>query len=225
MNKYLLLFLISLVIYGCSPISIYNTKMERINKFHEKLSKDNVHSKREKDLAYWRKIKKEFPDYAYSINSIIDSVTSYYELLNGGGDVGEYARKLDMDITTFWSQLRSDAANENARWATGMQNAGKVMLDYQRQQNQYYQNLNDSINTRTATEGCTSDYDCGLDTVCIKKPYDIQGVCGESYDAKGRRTYQKDKDSFKAGTMECTSSLDCPTSFHCDPTYKKCLRK
>lgn len=222
-NKYFLLFLLSFFMYGCSPISIYNTKVERINKFHEKLSKDNVHSKREKDLAYWRKIKKEFPDYAYSVNNIIDGVTNYYELLNRGEDVGEYGRKLDIDMTNFWSQLRSDTASENARWATGMQNAGKAMLDYQHQQNQYYQNLNNSIKQRDKG-GCGSDYDCDFGKVCIKQPYDVQGVCGKSYDEKGSPTYRKNPDSYKPGSRECDSSLDCPTGFYCDGVYRKCMK-
>lgn len=220
-NKYLLLFLLSFVIYGCSPVSIYNTKVERINKFHEKLSKDNVHSKREKDLAYWRKIKKEFPDYTNIINNIIDGVTNYYDLLNGSGDMGEYGRKLDTDITNFWSQLRSDTANENARWATGMQNMGNAMLDYQHQQNEYYRNLNKS---RVTNGGCHTDYDCTIGEVCIKPLNDTEGVCGKSYDEKGYPTYRKNPDSWRPGAKECEFYLDCPQGFHCDFNYFKCVK-
>lgn len=224
-NCLLILVVMTLcTIISCSPVDIYNTRIKRIDAYAKKVDGKDW-TLRQKKIAFWYKTKKEFPDYSEQANSIIDSINTYFDKLEAGRDTTEDYNRVNQMSSNFWNQIKTDTQSANERWSQGMQNAGRALLEYQWQQNQYYQNLNDSINTRTTTIGCRSDYDCDLGKVCIKKPYDIQGVCGESYDAEGYRTYQKDPDSFRLGTKECTSSLDCPTSFHCDPTYKKCLRK
>lgn len=77
-----------------------------------------------------------------------------------------------------------------------------------------------------ASTDCWSDFDCGMGYICVKAPYQTRGVCMRSVDEFGVQQYDLPRlDSiFPKDDGDCNFDTDCPMGFHCDLTYKACIR-
>jgi hypothetical protein len=76
---------------------------------------------------------------------------------------------------------------------------------------------------------CYSDFGCGIGSKCVKAPLQSQGVCMQTVDDYGTRTYDMPKLKSIEPNMnidgECQFNTDCPIGFECNKTYKVCVKK
>jgi len=73
---------------------------------------------------------------------------------------------------------------------------------------------------------CDSDYDCGAGFSCLKELYASSGVCVESYNAQGVRSYSPDVNSTLPNLeASCQVITDCPVGFFCDQKYGRCIKQ
>jgi len=75
---------------------------------------------------------------------------------------------------------------------------------------------------------CSSDFDCGIGSQCVKAPFESSGACMKSVDEDGVRQYNMpDLDSVGPNmntSGECDFSTDCPVGFQCDSRLKVCVQ-
>lgn len=77
------------------------------------------------------------------------------------------------------------------------------------------------------SDGCTSDYSCGVGYTCVKARYSSNGICMTSVDRDGVKTLNvPNSNSIGVRTSEgCHSIADCPAGFECDYTLKACVKR
>ncbi|TAL25508.1 MAG: hypothetical protein EPN94_05045 [Nitrospirae bacterium] len=107
MKKYMLVIILSLVFYSCSPAYTYRSKVESLQEYKDNLI---IKESSEKDINinYWTAVKKEFPDYA----AVIDTIMLV------GNDIADMKEKdmITIDdkiaynkmVSDFWNKLKSD---------------------------------------------------------------------------------------------------------------------
>ncbi|MHB8790174.1 MAG: hypothetical protein ACYDBT_09865 [Desulfobulbaceae bacterium] len=85
----------------------------------------------------------------------------------------------------------------------------------------------ESVNSYQSN-GCSSDYECGIGKKCVKAPLKSQGVCMKTVDEFGVYTYEVPNSSSIGINMDlqgkCTLETDCPVGFRCDNEYKACVK-
>jgi hypothetical protein len=76
--------------------------------------------------------------------------------------------------------------------------------------------------------GCSSDYNCGIGQICTKAPLSSGGVCMDAVDRNGMKTFPiKDPSSVLPNMTvdgQCSTNMDCPTTFRCDSHLKVCTK-
>ena len=76
---------------------------------------------------------------------------------------------------------------------------------------------------------CSSDFDCGMGTSCVKKAFQSNGVCMKNVDEYGTPQYNIPSTDSIGPNMDsdgqCTFSTDCPIGFKCDRNYKVCVKR
>lgn len=79
----------------------------------------------------------------------------------------------------------------------------------------------------TNSNGCSSDFSCGTGNRCVKRAFEISGVCMREVDSMGLPTYRTPRSSsIDVKTKnQCMFSTDCPIGFACDPTYGACVKR
>lgn len=107
MKKYMLVIILPLVFCSCSPAYTYRSKVESLQEYKEKLI---IKESSEKDINtnYWTAVKKEFPEYA----AVIDTIMLV------GNDIADMKEKDTLTIddkiaynkmaSDFWRKLKSD---------------------------------------------------------------------------------------------------------------------
>lgn len=75
---------------------------------------------------------------------------------------------------------------------------------------------------------CSSDYSCGVGSICVKEPLQSMGVCMMSVDEHGLQKYNTpDRTSIGPNLDidgQCRFDVNCPVGFRCDTTYKACVK-
>lgn len=79
----------------------------------------------------------------------------------------------------------------------------------------------------TNSNGCSSDFGCGIGYRCVKHAFEISGTCMQEVDSMGLPTYGTPRSSsLDVKTKnQCMFSTDCPIGFACDPTYGACVKQ
>lgn len=79
----------------------------------------------------------------------------------------------------------------------------------------------------TNSNGCSSDFSCGIGFRCVKRAFETSGVCMREVDSMGLPTYGTPRSSsIDVKTKnQCMFSTDCPIGFACDPTYGACVKQ
>jgi hypothetical protein len=79
----------------------------------------------------------------------------------------------------------------------------------------------------SSARGCSSDYDCGVGSVCVKPYYSTSGSCMTAVNKYGTQTVDLPRlDSHKANTpsrSDCTQK-GCQAGFTCDYNSGTCIR-
>lgn len=123
-----LLIIALLFAVGCTPIALYNAKVDKINNHWTYLKGQSNLSQNETVIAWWENVKVEFPEYSYRIDRCLDLVNS-----------GISVRQCEED---FWKIADQDANARQAQWSQGMMNMSNTYNNQLNQQQQYYNNLN-----------------------------------------------------------------------------------
>ena len=75
---------------------------------------------------------------------------------------------------------------------------------------------------------CSSDFSCSIGETCVKAPFKTRGVCMETVDEYGTRTYNLPNLESVGPRMNddgCSFFTDCPIGFKCDRRLKVCLKR
>lgn len=160
----LVVAILAVFLCGCmGPMYAYNTKIDRINQYRSELDIRTDISPIDREFLYWDKVEREFPEQS----SFIDKIRIRLEIASAGQKMG--APK-DEDWRTYrdyvgasWSNVHADAKsaeqghqNQNQHNSWVFRDAAGMMLQFQQQQNQYYNDLNRSL--QNSTTHCTSQY-------------------------------------------------------------------
>lgn len=76
---------------------------------------------------------------------------------------------------------------------------------------------------------CSSDFDCGIGSRCVKAPLQSSGRCMKSVDEYGTPTYDLPRTDSVGPNMnlggDCDFDTDCPIGFRCHRKYKVCVKR
>jgi aryl carrier-like protein len=79
-----------------------------------------------------------------------------------------------------------------------------------------------------STSGCSSDFDCGIGSRCVKANYSLKGYCAKAVNEFGVQTFDMpDMNSVLVKVpqgSDCHFVTDCPIGFRCDVQSGACLR-
>lgn len=95
----------------------------------------------------------------------------------------------------------------------------------------YYNSTKDiteqsSLNNKA---GCWSSFECGVGSKCVKASWEATGICMDTVDRFGIRTYNlSDGSDIGINTDmdgDCMFDTDCPIGFKCDQKYRACIKR
>ena len=93
-----LALIICLLLVGCSPISQFNTKMQKINNYYSTLENDTSMAGFQKEIFYWSEVKKEFPEHANEVNKLLNMAGNIQRKIeNGTTRLKNIQQRLDAD--------------------------------------------------------------------------------------------------------------------------------
>lgn len=147
MNKKLLSMILFVV--GCGPMDIYNAKVDRINNYWSSLESQSSLSSNQRLIAYWEKMKEEFPDHFYIASRCLDLVKN--------------EANADNCEENFWKVVRQDVQARQAQFSQGLMGMSNMYNTQMNQQQQYYNNLNQqnrSSNCNTFLYGNYANTSC-----------------------------------------------------------------
>ncbi len=71
--------------------------------------------------------------------------------------------------------------------------------------------------------GCSTSTECGIGKKCVKPSWESNGVCMNTVDEKGNRTYELPGLVDTKGN--CKSNSECPFGFTCDFRSSECIKR
>ncbi|MCG9965058.1 hypothetical protein [Shewanella cutis] len=107
-------------------------------------------------------------------------------------------------------------------------NASNPPPTFQPAYNQSLQTAQTQNRQLTASNGCTSDYQCGLGLSCIKAPMQNTGQCMQKVNEYGTPlpTISNPSSALPNTNIngQCTLNSECPIGFRCDMGLKVCVK-
>lgn len=194
------------------------------------------------------KVTKSFFSGVVSACSHKKTLLSFSQCIDMG--LSEYIVNYDSEI----SKPFADDYIEKLREIVGRVQSGKISdsvgarvfndyalnLDMQRQAayNAYQRSVSEAIKRSrvnsesgysvSGSNGCSSDFDCGVGVRCVKAPLESEGVCMKIVDEYGVQQYDlPDLDSVGPNMSirgECDFDTDCGIGFRCHRKYQACVK-
>lgn len=153
--KQFFFLVVGLIVSGCATStysSEWNTKVDRLNIYHDELLLSDTIPAAVKQILYWERVKKEFPEFHDFLTKHIELLSFFAERGNGGKLLPEDQATMNDLSGRFWKvaysryELNEDhrrlQAQENSR---AFMNASGMFLQMQQQQQRSYDDLNRSI--------------------------------------------------------------------------------
>jgi hypothetical protein len=142
--------------------------------------------------------------------------------------IAEYDVESDRVITETRSELDSAQRKRAALLgvAAAMNSFGKGMTQTQVGGNSYP----NAYTPPRAAASCSSDFECGMGSACVKDSGAFQGICAKTVNQYGTPTFEGPRPgSVGPGTGQCSFDTECPVGFACVRTtggmYGNCLKR
>lgn len=77
--------------------------------------------------------------------------------------------------------------------------------------------------------GCSSDFECGMGSKCVKAPLQMNGTCMKTVDEYGIQQFNTPSIDSVGPNMnlqgDCDFDTDCGIGFRCHSKYKACVKR
>lgn len=135
----------------------------------------------------------------------------------------ELRGEMKKDVPQFGKMTWSELATYKAQQQKNEREYELLCLQPDQRQTRNEQR---SKSQKPRRQGCSSDYDCGLGSHCVKPAYQAMGICMKTVDENGLQQYDTPRpNSVHVGSKQCTYDTDCPVNFRCDSKYNACVKR
>ncbi|MDX9798740.1 MAG: hypothetical protein RBT05_07775 [Bacteroidales bacterium] len=121
-----------------------------------------------------------------------------------------------------WVQIKSQLDQQEARLLLLGLMQGAVNAN-----NAYINSRSPASGNSYEFGGCSSDFECGMGKKCVKARLESSGVCMNTVDEYGVKTYDVPDANIGINMDlqgQCSFDTDCPMGFRCDREYKVCVK-